>query len=214
MKIGADKEKAVTDIGKINSEIDSTIQRQPDTMTSHSTYAPEPDMMVSHIKKIGTGEKKKKRLTGISKLMKHEGFRLDPYTDTEGYLTGGTGHKFTKEDYMNFNTNGTDEEKLNYWTERFDEDYSKSSTAAIRIMNRNGIEDNTGVQDVLINMIFNMGEDGVNGFPSFLKALANKDAEKAIYEMKTNSSGTGKSDWYKQVGRRVDELANDIKEYV
>ena len=154
-----------------------------------------------------------KKLTGVGKLMKHEGFRLDPYEDTEGYLTGGTGHKFTQEDYKNFNTNGTDEEKLDYWTARFDEDYTKANTAAIRIMSKQGIEDNPKIQEVLVNMVFNLGEAGVNKFPSFLKALASKNSKDAEYEMKHGASGT-KSKWYKQVGGRVDELAKDIKEYL
>lgn len=154
---------------------------------------------------------KSKQLTPVGKIMKHEGYRTEPYKDTEGYLTGGTGHKMTAEDMRNFDTNWSDDEKNNYWADRFEEDYAKASTGAVRLMAKNGIKDNPIVEGVLVNMIFNMGENGVSKFKNFLTALSNEQPDEAVKEMKTSSSG-GKSKWYRQVGGRVDELANEIKD--
>ena len=76
----------------------------------------------------------------VRKIVEHEGFRLDPYTDTEGYITGGVGHKFTKEDFANFNTKWTREEKMAYWEKKFEEDYARAQSQAERLANQYGIK--------------------------------------------------------------------------
>jgi GH24 family phage-related lysozyme (muramidase) len=142
----------------------------------------------------------------------HEGYRLNPYKDTEDYLTGGIGHKFTKKDFQEWNPNWDVDTKKLYWKDRFVEDVDRAYTQAKKIQKEFNIDDsNEVVTTVLTDMVFNLGAEGVRGFPKFLKALSNRDKIGAIREMKIGSNG-GKSLWYKQVGRRVDDLAKLIEE--
>jgi GH24 family phage-related lysozyme (muramidase) len=148
----------------------------------------------------------------LEALIDHEGYEREPYEDTKKYLTGGIGHKFTQDDFDNFNYDWSDKEKDAYWTQKFDEDYLTASRSANRIMEERGIEPNDAIREVLVDMVFNMGEKGVNKFPSFLKALADKDPERAVFEMKTGKDGKTKSEWYQQTGRRVDNLAKRVED--
>jgi len=142
----------------------------------------------------------------------HEGYRINPYKDTEGYLTGGIGHKFTKKDFQEWDPNWDVDTKKAYWKDRFVEDIDTAYNQAKKIQKEFNIDDtNEIVTAVLTDMVFNLGAGGVRGFPNFLKALSKKDKARAVKEMKTNSKG-GKSLWYKQVGRRVDDLAKLIEE--
>lgn len=155
---------------------------------------------------------KKKRVTAEGWLIKDEGYRRNPYTDTEGFLTGGIGHKFTKEDYKNFKPEWSDKKKDAYWAERFEEDLITATSGALDIMESKDIPYNPEVKDVLVNMIFNMGKTGVLRFTNFLSALSKGDVDTAIKEMKTNKKGDGPSKWYTQVGERVDRLASRLKD--
>lgn len=148
----------------------------------------------------------------ISKLIQDESFRLNPYKDSKGYLTGGIGHKFTEQDYKDWNPKWNVDQKRGFWAEKFEEDLVKAKVHAIKVMHKHEIEPTEPIQDILTNMVFNLGPTGVNKFPSFLKALKEKDAEKAVWEMKNNSKGNGPSQWYKDVPNRVDKLAEEVKE--
>lgn len=159
----------------------------------------------------------------IKQIIEHEGFRLNPYRDHLGNLTGGIGHKFTRDDYRNFDINWSDEEKLNYWMERFKEDYAFASRSAIAIMNKYNIKPNEAIQYVLTDMVFNMGPLGVGGgvgpkgkkvtgFKNFLTDLSKGNIEGAIMEMKRVSKNSAKpSKWYTQVPNRVEKLAEILR---
>lgn len=54
-------------------------------------------------------------------------------------------------------------------------------------------------QEVLVNMMFNMGYSTFSGFKKFKAAIEAKNWQKAAYEMEN-------SRWYKQVGKRAYEL--------
>lgn len=144
---------------------------------------------------------------GIGKelLLEHEGMSLDPYRCTSGYLTGGVGHKMSQEDIEDFNPCWNDQRKWKHWILKFDEDYERASVQAVRLMYRYDIAANMEIHSVLTDMIFNMGYRGVTKFVKFLKALSEKDTEKAVYEMYNSL-------WYKQVGRRVDNLAKIVRD--
>ena len=158
-----------------------------------------------------------------AKIIEDEGFRLNPYKDTRGFITGGIGHKFTKEDFKNWNPNWSEEEKYAYWMKRFKEDYSLASRAAIKTMIKYNIEPNEKTQYVLTNMIFNMGvtnvaggvkKDGtvVRGFKNFLADLSKGDIEGAIIEMKRrNKNSAEPSAWYTQVPNRVEGLIKILR---
>lgn len=154
---------------------------------------------------------KKKKKTTVGQIIEHEGFRLDPYKDTLGYLTGGIGHKMSQADIEEFDPNWDEDTKYSYWIDKFEQDHSNAVKQAAQIMDEKGIEPNRAVNGVLVDMVFNLGAKGVRGFSSFLQALADKDAEKAEYEMKHRSDGS-KGLWYSQVGKRVDNLAEIIRD--
>lgn len=60
------------------------------------------------------------------------------------------------------------------------------------------------VKAILVDMCFNLGDEGFSKFENFIKALSTKDYYKAAYEMVD-------SDWYKQVGNRAKTLVNMMK---
>jgi GH24 family phage-related lysozyme (muramidase) len=172
---------------------------------------------VGVIPKIEATDKKKVAITDdwiISKVIEHEGFRVDPYVDTEGYLTGGIGHKFTKEDIKNFDENWSREEKMKYWEERFYEDLSRAQSQAGKLIQSYGIEDTPVKRYVLTDMIFNLGATGVSKFENFLTDLSEGNIEGAIKEMKQKSKDNpSPSKWYKQVPNRVDSLADILRSH-
>lgn len=59
-------------------------------------------------------------------------------------------------------------------------------------------------QDVVLNMIFNLGLDGFRGFPRTIAALSNQNYQLAATEMLN-------SRWAAQVGRRAVELAQMMR---
>jgi len=158
-----------------------------------------------------------------AKLIEHEGFRLNPYKDTTGNITGGIGHKFTKEDFKNWNPAWSEQEKYDYWMKRFKEDYAIASRAAIKTMIKYDIKPTEKIQYVLTDMIFNMGAlnvaggvapDGTvkHGFKNFLQDLKKGDIEGATIEMKRkNKSSAEKNKWYKQVPNRVESLVKILR---
>jgi GH24 family phage-related lysozyme (muramidase) len=148
----------------------------------------------------------------VKKIIEHEGYRLDPYTDTTGHITGGIGHKFTEEDFQNFNTSWSDEEKAEYWKEKFREDFAKASRHAVAIANQHDINLNDEKMYVLTDMVFNLGPTGVKGFKNFLADLSQDNIDGAIQEMKyTSKESDTHSKWYKQVPNRVDSLAEILR---
>lgn len=155
---------------------------------------------------------KKKEVTPVGELIKHEGYRRDPYLDTKEILTGGIGHRFTKKDYDNFKPEWSAKKKDAYWAERFEEDIANASKQASGIMSDYDIN-NEEVKPVLINMIFNMGATSVRGFKDFLGALKENRIDDAVKEMYINGKGDGPSDWLLDVGKnRIDDLAKRLKD--
>lgn len=148
----------------------------------------------------------------VAKIVEHEGFRLNPYTDHLGYITGGVGHKFTKYDFEHYRKDWSREEKTKYWGARFEEDLSRSEEAALRLADVYGIELTDKILYVLTDMAFNLGPAGLAGFRNFLAALARGDIDSAIEEMKYERKGSEThSKWYRQVPNRVDSLIQILR---
>jgi len=124
-------------------------------------------------------------------LMRHEGLRLHPYRCTEGYLTIGVGRNLdggiSEKEAMMFLENDLQEceAELNrvmpWWTEQPQE-----------------------IQQVLLNMIFNLGAPSLMGFRKFLTFLQEKQYDTAATEMLD-------SKWSKQVGSRSIELSEMVR---
>ncbi len=125
-------------------------------------------------------------------LLKHEGLRLKPYTDTVGKLTIGVGRNLddmglTKAECLFLLANDIDRCRSELQVEYpwFD------SLTPVR-------------QDALINMAFNLGRSRLRGFKRFLEACWQhrwSDASRHMLD----------STWARQVGRRAIELAHMIE---
>ena len=123
-------------------------------------------------------------------IKKHEGWRSKPYNDTEGILTIGYG--------FNIAQGITREEGEALLDIRL----KKVFTDAILLDEFAYL--NEVRQIVIIDMIYNMGLQGVKKFKKMRKAIKDGDWEKAADEMLD-------SRWAKQVGERATELAEIMK---
>ena len=126
----------------------------------------------------------------------HEGYRLEPYTDTLGYLTGGVGHRIMPNEEVPTTKEG--------WMKLFDSDFQ----SAWKFMERFCEENNLRVisddaKEVLCEMIYQMGFSGVSKFKNMIKALQNRNYKLASVEMLD-------SRWAKQTPNRAKELSDHM----
>jgi len=126
----------------------------------------------------------------------HEGFRLEPYTDTLGYLTGGVGHRIMTNEKVPTTKEG--------WMTLFNKDFQ----SAWKFMERFCEENNLRVisddaKEVLCEMIYQMGFSGVSKFKNMIKALQNRNYKLASVEMLD-------SRWAKQTPNRAKELSDHM----
>ena len=148
----------------------------------------------------------------MRKVIEHEGYRIEPYTDSKGYITGGIGHKFTKKDFETFDNRWPRSKKEEYWRKCFEEDYARAEQAALAMIERYKIIKTENILCVLIDMAFNLGHIGLSKFDNFLQDLAKGDIEGAIREMKyVNKTSDELSPWYKQVPNRVNDLISILR---
>ena len=127
----------------------------------------------------------------VAQLKLHEGKRNLPYEDTEGYLTIGYGHnldvplsdKAIEQILLDdIETAESELDRLLPWWKELDEPR----------------------QNVLVDMMFNLGAPRFMTFQKLLKALLERDYEKAADEMLD-------SKWYTQVGTRAEVLADMMR---
>jgi len=125
-------------------------------------------------------------------LIKHEGLRLKPYRDTVGKLTIGVGR--------NLDDMGITREEAIFLLEN---DIARAETdlhrAFLWFPLRNKVR-----KIVLINMVFNLGMTRFRMFKKLIRAIEDRDWERAAKEMLN-------SRWAKQVGRRASELAQMMR---
>lgn len=124
-------------------------------------------------------------------LIRQEGLRLKPYVDSVGKITIGVGRNLTdtgileSEAYILLDNDilaATNEAQSFPFFAKLD---------SVR-------------QDVLVDLVFNMGLPRVRGFVKMLAALADGDWEEAAAQMRD-------SKWATQVGNRALELAQMIR---
>ena len=131
-------------------------------------------------------------------LIRHEGLRLHPYTDTRGKLTIGVGRNLTDSGIDN------DEARM----------LLRNDIADIFVLlnkQRNEwILDLSSVRrDVCIMMIFNLGMRGFLGFKLAIKAMKAEDWKEAEHQMLyTNHE---RSPWHRQIGKRARTLATMMR---
>lgn len=138
----------------------------------------------------------------VQDLIRHEGLVLKVYDDATGkeVKTGDTVQgKLTIGIGRNLQDNGISEEEAKMMLYHDIDKFYKQVKADKRIRHTFNNLDNTR-QRVIMNMVFNMGLDGVLSFKKMVQALEVKDYNEAAFQMLD-------SKWAKQVGKRAEELA-------
>lgn len=129
----------------------------------------------------------------LDSLIGHEGIRNLPYEDTEGYLTIGIGHNL-------------DNVPLSPRViQMICEDDIASAEADLDSLWNHWKQDLSDArQNVIVEMVFNLGWTRFNKFVKFKQAIEDKDYDTAADEMLD-------SKWAKQVGRRAENLAKQMR---
>ena len=131
----------------------------------------------------------------FDELSNDEGREASAYTDSLGYLTIGVGHLIDKR------KGGTLSDWIIDQILR-DDIMIKASELDVKLPWWRTLDDDR--QNVIVNMAFNLGVDGLLEFHHFLAALQAGDYESASRYML-------ESLWATQVGARADRLAARIK---
>lgn len=133
-----------------------------------------------------------------------EGVVYEIYLDHLGYQTFGVGHLVTKEDPEYGQPVGTPVSKQRVW-DAFEKDLEIAHSECYGLYGPgtfNNFPDE--VQEILINMMFNMGRTRLSLFRNFNKALIDGDWSTAADEMID-------SKWYKQVTNRAQRLVDRMR---
>jgi GH24 family phage-related lysozyme (muramidase) len=138
-------------------------------------------------------------------LKEDEGEVLKVYNDHLGYLTFGIGHLITQKDPEAEWPIGepVSEERVK---ECFDKDVETSITE-IKFMVKDFDDKPDIVQEVLVNMLFNLGYHRLSAFKKFLKAIKKNDWNEAAKEGRD-------SRWYTQVTMRAERLMSKLEALV
>ena len=127
----------------------------------------------------------------VDMLIRHEGLRLKPYTDTVGKLTIGVGRNLTDV--------GISKQEAMYLLH---DDIQKVQEQLAEQSWFSGL--NEARQMAITDMAFNLGLQGLLGFKKAIAALQAGDFASAASEMLN-------SKWAEQVGARARELANIVR---
>ena len=130
-------------------------------------------------------------------LKKHEGIKYKAYKDTEGNMTIGVGHKILPNEKYLLTKELTDEEV----EELFIQDMDTAISESEKLPFFKGLDDVR--QNVVVNMVYNMGKAGYEKFKKSIEGVTNGDYVKAAVEMLD-------SKWATQVKGRAEELATQM----
>jgi len=137
----------------------------------------------------------------LESVKKHEGYRNKVYLDTLGKRTVGVGH-LCVEDFW---------EDDKEYEEKFlmtilEHDLQTAIKGAKELMEEHDCADiDEQAEEILIEMVFQLGKNGVSKFRNMWKALAEKNYIGASYEMLD-------SRWSKQTPNRAKAMAKTMKE--
>jgi len=132
-------------------------------------------------------------------LKEDEGVRYDIYNDHLGYPTFGVGHLITENDEEFGRPVGTavSEERVRSCFER---DLETAIGECHNLYGEGSFGDLPDeVQQILVNMMFNMGRPRLSGFKKFNAAIEARDWLEAAKEGRD-------SRWYRQVTNRAERL--------
>ena len=127
----------------------------------------------------------------VEQLVRDEGIRLTPYTDTRGFLTIGVGRSLT--------TNGISVDEAKYL---LNADINRVNAQLTQFAWFNNLDPVR--QGAITNVAFNIGVHGLLHFVNAISALARQDWNTAAQEL-LNSS------WAQQVGARAQRLADQVR---
>ena len=137
----------------------------------------------------------------LESVKKHEGYRNKVYLDTLGKRTVGVGH-LCVEDF--WEDDKEYEEK--FLMEILQKDLQQAIRGARSLMEDHGCADiDEQAEEILIEMVFQLGKNGVSKFKNMWKALAELNYVGASYEMLD-------SRWAKQTPNRAKAMAKTKKE--
>jgi len=128
----------------------------------------------------------------ISILIRHEGLKTKPYVDTTGKMTIGIGRNLTD--------NGITEGEAIVLLKN---DIERCEKEVVRLIPRFWGLDSVR-QEVIINMLFNLGLPSFSRFKLFIAAVNNGEYLEASKHMLD-------SVWAEQVGNRAKELAKAME---
>ena len=139
----------------------------------------------------------------LESVKKHEGYRNKVYLDTLGKRTVGVGH-LCVEDFW---------EDDKEYEEKFlmtilEHDLETAIKGAKELMTEHGCLDIDDVaEEIIIEMIFQLGKTGVSKFRNMWKAL--KDPR--VPDYKTAATEMLDSRWAKQTPNRANDMANTMR---
>ena len=137
----------------------------------------------------------------LESVKKHEGYRNKVYLDTLGKRTVGVGH-LCVEDFWE-DDKEYDEKFL---MEILQKDLQQAIRGARSLMEDHGCADiDEQAEEILIEMVFQLGKTGVSKFRKMWDALSEKNYIGASYEMLD-------SRWAKQTPNRAKAMAKTMKE--
>ena len=136
----------------------------------------------------------------LESVKKHEGYRNKVYLDTLGKRTVGVGHlcvEYFWEDDKEY--------EESFLMEILEKDLSEAIKGANELMAEHGCMDiNEKAHEILIEMVFQLGKNGVSKFRNMWKALSELNYVGASYEMLD-------SRWAKQTPNRAKSMAKIMK---
>ena len=136
----------------------------------------------------------------MESVKKHEGYRNKVYLDTLGKRTVGVGH-LCVEDF--WEDDKEYEEK--FLMEILAEDLQNAIKGARELKEEHSCTDIDEIaQEIIVEMVFQLGKNGVSKFRNMWKALAEKNYIGASYEMLD-------SRWAKQTPNRAKAMADLMK---
>ena len=136
----------------------------------------------------------------MESVKKHEGYRNKVYLDTLGKRTVGVGH-LCVEDF--WEDDKEYEEK--FLMEILADDLQNAIKGARELKEEYDCTDIDEIaQEIIVEMVFQLGKNGVSKFRNMWKALAEKNYIGASYEMLD-------SKWAKQTPNRANSMAAQMK---
>ena len=127
-----------------------------------------------------------------------EGYVPKIYKCSEGFDTIFYGHKITPDDDYKSDIEYTKEEGERV----FEQDFNRTLQAAERLIGERNI--NYIAKEVLVNMVYQIGEGGVSKFKNMWSALDREDYGEASFQMLDSL-------WAKQTPNRANKLAAKMR---